>query len=83
MQWSSLPCHGARHLYPQHQAVAGAWLPAVCNDCDTHLTVQLQADPTAESGLCAHWPDNQDQARMTGHQPEAGLTASWTQGQWP
>ena len=58
------PCHGACHVYPQPQAVAGAWLQAVCNDCDARLTVELQPDPTAESGLRAHWPDpNQEQAQ--------------------
>ncbi len=62
MVWT--PCHGTRQLYPQHQAVAGAWLPAVCEDCDDHLTVEFQSDPTAESGLRARWPDaDQEQAR--------------------
>ncbi len=58
------PCHGSRQVYPQHQAVADARLPAICDDCDAHLSVELQADPTTESGLRAHWPDpNQAQAR--------------------
>jgi len=55
------PCHGAPNLYPQHQAIAGAWLPATCDDCGARLTVEVQDDPAAESGLRAHWPVAQQQ----------------------
>jgi len=58
------PCHGAPNLYSDHQAIAGAWLPATCDDCGARLTAALHADPAAESGLCAHWADTDpEQAR--------------------
>ena len=56
--WVFTPCHGARYTYAQDEAVPGAWLRAVCSDCMKAPRVELQADPTAESGLRALWADD-------------------------